>query len=122
MRGPFGDVETELHPDQIDAEEREASVRPTDGNAWAQHADGPAPQHGFVRFRGLVAGDYTVQRKSGTGIPLPETKITYPTAKTILGTTVVRKQGSAPGQGGAGDGSGASAGGVAPASLPQQAA
>jgi hypothetical protein len=55
------------------------------------HLEGPAPQdavadeHGFVTFWGLVAGDYTVRGVSRTGIAIPATKITYPTAKTILG-------------------------------------
>jgi hypothetical protein len=55
------------------------------------HLDGPAAQdttadeHGFVSFWGLVAGDYTVQATSRTGIAVPPTKITYPTAKTVDG-------------------------------------
>jgi hypothetical protein len=58
--------------------------------AMAQvHLDGPtsqdttADEHGFVSFWGLVAGDYTIKGTSRTGIPIPPTKITYPTAKTI---------------------------------------
>jgi hypothetical protein len=61
----------------------------------AVHLDGPAAQdtttdeHGFVTFWGLVAGEYTVSGKSRTGIAIPQTKITYPTAKTILGARVL---------------------------------
>jgi outer membrane protein OmpA-like peptidoglycan-associated protein len=52
------------------------------------HLDGPTPQdtvadeHGFVTFWGLVAGEYTVHATTRTGVPVPATKITYPTAKT----------------------------------------
>jgi peptidoglycan hydrolase-like protein with peptidoglycan-binding domain/outer membrane protein OmpA-like peptidoglycan-associated protein len=65
------------------------------------HLDGPAPQdavadeHGFVTFWGLVAGEYTVHGKSRTGIPLPATKLTYPTAKTILGARELTSKRSA---------------------------
>jgi hypothetical protein len=45
--------------------------------------DTVADEHGFVSFWGLVAGDYTVQATSRTGIAVPPTKITYPTAKTV---------------------------------------
>jgi peptidoglycan hydrolase-like protein with peptidoglycan-binding domain len=61
--------------------------------------DGPAPQdtttdeHGFVTFWGLVAGEYTVSGTSRTGIPIPQTKITYPTAKTIVGARELPKKG-----------------------------
>jgi hypothetical protein len=71
------------------------------------HLDGPAAQdtvadeHGFVTFWGLVAGDYTVHATSRTGIDVPPTKITYPTAKTILGARVVS---ASKGSGGAGGG------------------
>ncbi|HEY8091879.1 MAG TPA: peptidoglycan-binding protein [Polyangiaceae bacterium] len=63
------------------------------------HLDGPAPQdattdeHGFVTFWGLVAGDYTVSGVSRTGIPIPKTKLTYPTAKTILGARALPAKG-----------------------------
>jgi hypothetical protein len=79
------------------------------------HLDGPAPQdtttddHGFVTFWGLLPGDYTVSGTSGTGIPIPQTKITYPTAKTILGARVV-KPGGKKGDGGAAPGGGSSSG------------
>jgi uncharacterized membrane protein YgcG len=87
----------------------------------AVHLDGPAPQdtttddHGFVTFWGLLPGDYTVTGTSRTGIPIPQTKITYPTAKTILGARVVKSGGKA-GDSGAADGAsssgtGASSGG-----------
>ena len=55
----------------------------------AVHLDGPAPQdtttddHGFVTFWGLLPGDYVITGTSRTGIPIPQTKITYPTAKTV---------------------------------------
>jgi outer membrane protein OmpA-like peptidoglycan-associated protein len=69
------------------------------------HLDGPAPQdttadeHGFVSFWGLVAGEYEVHGTSRTGIPLPEVKLTYPTAKTTLGARVLPSQAKGP-QGG----------------------
>jgi outer membrane protein OmpA-like peptidoglycan-associated protein len=77
----------------------------------AVHLDGPAPQdtttdeHGFVTFWGLVPGDYTVSGTSRTGIPIPQTKITYPTAKTILGAHVVKSDGKARDSGPAAGGS-----------------
>jgi len=85
------------------------------------HLDGPAPQdtttdeHGFVTFWGLLPGDYVISGTSRTGIPIPQTKITYPTAKTIVGARIVKSGGKA-GDSGAGDGasssgSGASSGG-----------
>jgi hypothetical protein len=61
----------------------------------AVHLDGPSQQdtvadeHGFVTFWGLVAGDYTVTGSSRMGFPLPPMKITYPTAKTVLGARVL---------------------------------
>jgi hypothetical protein len=67
------------------------------------HLDGPTSQdtttdeHGFVTFWGLVAGEYTVSGTSRTGIPIPKTKITYPTAKTTLGARALPTQGSSPG-------------------------
>jgi hypothetical protein len=36
-----------------------------------------------VSFFGLVAGDYTIQATTRMGVPMPPTKITYPTAKTV---------------------------------------
>ena len=63
------------------------------------HLDGPttqdttADEHGFVTFFGLVAGDYTVSGMSRMGIPLPPTKITYPTAKTLEGARVLPAKG-----------------------------
>jgi hypothetical protein len=66
------------------------------------HLEGPAAQdtvadeHGFVTFWGLVAGEYTVYGKSRTGIPLPPTKLTYPTAKTIVGARVVKDSKESP--------------------------
>jgi hypothetical protein len=75
----------------------------------AVHLDGPASQdtttddHGFVTFWGLLPGDYTVSGTSRTGIPIPQTKITYPTAKTILGARVVTSGGKV-GDGGAAGG------------------
>jgi Putative peptidoglycan binding domain len=45
--------------------------------------DTVADEHGFVSFWGLVAGDYTLQATTRTGIAVPPTKITYPTAKTV---------------------------------------
>jgi hypothetical protein len=75
------------------------------------HLDGPAPQdtvadeHGFVTFWGLLPGDYTVTGTSRTGIAIPPTKITYPTAKTIEGARVPPSQAS----GGQAGGSGANA-------------
>jgi uncharacterized membrane protein YgcG len=77
----------------------------------AVHLDGPAPQdtttdeHGFVTFWGLLPGDYTVSGTSRTGIPIPQTKITYPTAKTILGARVVKSDGKAGDSGPSGGGS-----------------
>ena len=76
----------------------------------AVHLDGPAAQdattdeHGFVTFWGLLPGDYTVSGTSRTGIPIPQTKITYPTAKTILGSRVVMSSGKAGDNGAAGEG------------------
>jgi len=67
----------------------------------AVHLDGPttqdttADEHGFVSLWGLVAGDYTVDATSRTGIPVPPMKITYPTAKTILGARVPPDKGNA---------------------------
>lgn len=64
------------------------------------HLDGPttqdttADEHGFVSFWGLVAGEYTVHGTSRTGIPLPATKIRYPTARTILGARKLPSGGS----------------------------
>jgi outer membrane protein OmpA-like peptidoglycan-associated protein len=66
------------------------------------HLDGPAPQdtvadeHGFVTFWGLVAGEYTVSGVSRTGIALPPTKLTYPTAKTIMGARALPTTGRQP--------------------------
>jgi uncharacterized membrane protein YgcG len=77
----------------------------------AVHLDGPAPQdtttdeHGFVTFWGLLPGDYAVTGTSRTGIPIPQTKITYPTAKTILGARVVKSDGKAGDSGPSGGGS-----------------
>jgi hypothetical protein len=59
------------------------------------HLEGPtsqdttADEHGFVTFWGLVAGEYTVHGTSRTGVALPPTKITYPTAKTVEGARVL---------------------------------
>jgi peptidoglycan hydrolase-like protein with peptidoglycan-binding domain len=67
------------------------------------HLDGPTPQdtvadeHGFVTFWGLLPGDYTVEGVSRTGIPIPPTKITYPTAKTIEGARVMPSASSSSG-------------------------
>jgi hypothetical protein len=67
------------------------------------HLDGPTPQdtvadeHGFVTFWGLLPGDYTVEGVSRTGIPIPATKITYPTAKTIEGARVMPSASSSSG-------------------------
>jgi outer membrane protein OmpA-like peptidoglycan-associated protein len=53
------------------------------------HLDGPTQQdtmaddHGFVTFWGMVAGEYTVHATTRTGVAVPPTKITYPTAKTV---------------------------------------
>jgi hypothetical protein len=53
------------------------------------HLDGPTQQdtvaddHGFVTFWDLVAGEYTVHATTRTGVAVPPTKITYPTAKTV---------------------------------------
>jgi uncharacterized membrane protein YgcG len=83
----------------------------------AVHLDGPASQdtttddHGFVTFWGLLPGDYTVTGTSRTGIPIPQTKITYPTAKTILGARVVKSGDSGAAGGASSSGSGASSGG-----------
>jgi hypothetical protein len=55
------------------------------------HLDGPtstdttADEHGFVTFWGLVAGDYTVSGTTQSGNPIPPSKLTYPTAKTVAG-------------------------------------
>jgi peptidoglycan hydrolase-like protein with peptidoglycan-binding domain len=77
------------------------------------HIDGPAPQdtvaddHGFVTLWDLVAGDYTVQGTSQMGLALPPMKITYPTAKTMLGAREVglsKGKTEAPETGGAGGG------------------
>ena len=80
------------------------------------HLDGPAPQdtmtdeHGFVTFWGMLPGDYTVSGTSRTGIPIPQTKITYPTAKTILGARVVKSGGKAGDSGPSGGGSSSDSG------------
>jgi peptidoglycan hydrolase-like protein with peptidoglycan-binding domain len=76
------------------------------------HLEGPAPQdtvadeHGFVTFWGLVAGEYTVHATTRTGIPVPATKITYPTAKTIEGARLPPGKGT--------EGSGASSSPASP--------
>ncbi len=83
------------------------------------HLDGPAPQdtttdeHGFVTFWGLLPGDYVITGTSRTGIPIPQTKITYPTAKTIVGARVVKSGGKA-GDSGAAGGASSSVGGASP--------
>jgi outer membrane protein OmpA-like peptidoglycan-associated protein len=54
------------------------------------HLQGPvsqdttADEHGFVSFFGLLAGDYMMSATTQTGRPVTATKLTYPTAKTIL--------------------------------------
>jgi peptidoglycan hydrolase-like protein with peptidoglycan-binding domain len=95
-----------IHVQIVDTQKRPVALA-------AVHLDGPAPQdttadeHGFVTFWGLVAGDYTVSGTSRTGIPIPQSKITYPTAKTILGARTVPSQGKG---GGASSSSGGSSG------------
>jgi hypothetical protein len=94
----------------------------------AVHLDGPAPQdtttdeHGFVTFWGLLPGDYTVSGVSRTGIPIPQTKIKYPTAKTILGARVVSSGGAAGQAGSNGPSSGDSGSGSGAPGSPSQAA
>ena len=58
----------------------------------AAHLDGPAPrdtttdEHGFVTFWGLATGQDEVTGVSRTGIAIAKTKITYATARTVLGS------------------------------------
>ena len=65
------------------------------------HLDGPtsadttADEHGFVTFWGLVAGDYTVSGTTQSGNPIPPSKLTYPTAKTVAGMGRTPPQGAA---------------------------
>ena len=53
-----------------------------------------ADEHGFVTFWDLVPGDYTLTGTSRTGIAIPQTKLTYPTAKTIEGARLPPAQSS----------------------------
>jgi uncharacterized membrane protein YgcG len=80
------------------------------------HLDGPAPQdtttdeHGFVTFWGLLPGEYTVSGTSRTGVPIPQTRVTYPTARTTLGARVVKSGGKAGDSGTSGGGSSSDSG------------
>ena len=93
------------------------------------HLQGPvsqdttADEHGFVSFFGLLAGDYTMSATTQTGRPVTATKLTYPTAKTILGARVApgRAQTGQDGSAQPSDGSAPAMGAGAPAPASQGA-